>query len=249
MKITALKFYKNGEMKEAFAMGGSLAPEKIDAGKKYPSSLQNYLIDTGEEVILIDTGLPKETEDFEKDPDAMLYVGEKIRAFPEALAEAGYKPEDISKIVVTHKHPDHTGELRMFPNAEVFISRADADALGLKGDNIVRVDYTDGAYHNFDRSQKITNALVVLPAPGHTTGNQIAVLEYDGKFWMFHGDISYTDEALRRNELSVVFEDKELAKESEEKVREFIKKNPTVYLSTHTPEALEHLEKEEIFQL
>jgi len=66
---------------------------------------------------------------------------------------------------------------------------------------------------------------------------------------MFHGDISYTDEALRRNELSVVFEDKELAKESEEKVREFIKKNPTVYLSTHTPEALEHLEKEEIFQL
>ncbi|MCI1723265.1 MAG: MBL fold metallo-hydrolase [Lachnospiraceae bacterium] len=249
MKIIALKYYKNGEMQEAFAMGGSLAPEKIDMDKRYPSSLQNYLIDTGKEVILIDTGLPKETPDFKKEPDAKLYVGEKIQSFPEALEGAGYKAEDVDKIVVTHKHPDHTGELRMFPNAKVFISRTDADALELKGANIIRVDYTDGPYHNFVKSQKIADSLVMLPAPGHTKGNSIAVLEYDGKFWMFHGDISYTDEALRRNELSVVFEDKELARESEEKVREFIMKNPTVYLSTHTPEGIEHLEKAEIMQL
>ncbi|HUM83576.1 MAG TPA: MBL fold metallo-hydrolase [Lachnospiraceae bacterium] len=249
MKIIALKYYKNGEMQEAFAMGGSLAPEKIDMDKRYPSSLQNYLIDTGKEVILIDTGLPKETPDFKKEPDAKLYVGEKIQTFPEALEAAGYKPQDIAKIVVTHKHPDHTGELRMFPNAKIFISRTDADALGLKGDNIVRVDYTDGSYHNFDKSQKIADSLVMLPAPGHTKGNSIAVLEYDGKFWMFHGDISYTDEALRRNELSVVFEDKDEARKSEEKVREFIQLNPTVYLSTHTPEGIEHLEKEEIMRL
>jgi glyoxylase-like metal-dependent hydrolase (beta-lactamase superfamily II) len=249
MKIIALKYYKNGEMQEAFAMGGSLAPEKIDMDKRYPSSLQNYLIDTGKEVILIDTGLPKETPDFRKEPDAKLYVGEKIQTFPEALEAAGYKPQDIAKIVVTHKHPDHTGELRMFPNAKIFISRTDADALGLKGDNIVRVDYTDGPYRNFDKSQKIADSLVMLPAPGHTKGNSIAVLEYDGKFWMFHGDISYTDEALRRNELSVVFEDKDEARKSEEKVREFIQLNPTVYLSTHTPEGIEHLEKEEIMRL
>ena len=249
MKIIALKYYKNGEMQEAFAMGGSLAPEKIDMDKRYPSSLQNYLIDTGKEVILIDTGLPKETPDFKKEPDAKLYVGEKIQTFPEALEAAGYKPQDIAKIVVTHKHPDHTGELRMFPNAKIFISRTDADALNLKGGNIVRVDYTDGPYHNFDKSQKIEDSLVMLQAPGHTKGNSIAVLEYDGKFWMFHGDISYTDEALRRNELSVVFEDKDEARKSEEKVREFIQLNPTVYLSTHTPEGIEHLEKEEIMRL
>lgn len=249
MKIKALKFYKNGEMQEAFAMGGSLTPAQIDGGKKYRSSLQNYLIDTGSEVILIDTGLPKETPDFEKDPDAKLYIGEKIAAFPEALAAAGYAPEDVDKIVVTHKHPDHTGELRMFPNAKVLISRADADALGLKGANIVRVDFSDGPYYNFERSQKIADSLVMLPAPGHTTGNSIAVLEYDGKFWMFHGDISYTDEALRRNALSVVFEDREQAMKSQEKVREFIREHPTVYLSTHTPEGVEHLEKEEVMRL
>ena len=179
------------------AMGGSLAPEKIDMDKRYPSSLQNYLIDTGKEVILIDTGLPKETPDFKKEPDAKLYVGEKIQSFPEALEGAGYKAEDVDKIVVTHKHPDHTGELRMFPNAKVFISRTDADALELKGANIIRVDYTDGPYHNFVKSQKIADSLVMLPAPGHTKGNSIAVLEYDGKFWMFHAECRCPGSSLR----------------------------------------------------
>ena len=55
MKVLALEFYKNGEMKEGFAFGGSLEKEKINPEKTYPSSLQNYLIDTGKEVILVDT--------------------------------------------------------------------------------------------------------------------------------------------------------------------------------------------------
>ncbi len=61
MKILALEFYKNGRMKESFAFGGSLEKEKININKDYPASLQNYLIDTGKEVILVDTGLPVET--------------------------------------------------------------------------------------------------------------------------------------------------------------------------------------------
>lgn len=46
----------------------------------------------------------------------------------------------------------------IFPNAKIFISRTDADALELKGANIIRADYTDGPYHNFDRSQKIADS-------------------------------------------------------------------------------------------
>jgi len=67
MIIKALEFYKNGEMKESFAMGGSMSKDEINEEKIYPASLQNYLIDTGNEVILVDTGLPVETPDFKKD--------------------------------------------------------------------------------------------------------------------------------------------------------------------------------------
>lgn len=89
----------------------------------------------------------------------------------------------------------------------------------------------------------------MLPAYGHTKENSIAIAEIEGLNYMFHGDITYTDEALRKNQLSVVFEDKELAKETLEKVREFIKENDTIYLSTHTPEGIIALEQKVVMKL
>ncbi|MDQ0151061.1 MBL fold metallo-hydrolase [Eubacterium multiforme] len=249
MKIFALEFYKNGFMKEAFAFGGSVEKENIDESKKYDSSLQNYLIDTGKEVILIDTGVPVETPDMEPKPEQMLYTGEKVNNFVDALKKVGYEPKDIDKVIVTHKHPDHTGELRLFNHAKIYISEIEANSMNLKDENIVKVKFESGEYKNFKQSERISENIVMLPAYGHTKGNSIAVLELDGLNYMFHGDVTYTDEALRRNALSVVFEDKDLAKYTLENVREFIQKNNTVYLSTHTPEALVALKEKKVMKL
>lgn len=249
MKIVALEFYKNGHMKEAFAFGGSMEKENINQSKNYEASLQNYLIDTGNEVILVDTGLPVETPEMPEQPDQMIYTGEKINNFVEALKQAGYEPKDIDKVVVTHKHPDHSGELRLFSHAKIYISEIEANAMNLDGDNIVKVKFEDGEYENFKQSKKISENIVMLPAYGHTKGNSIVVLEFEGIHYMFHGDVTYTDEALRQNVLSVVFEDKDLARETLNNVREFISKNETVYLSTHTPEALTSLKEKRIMKL
>lgn len=249
MKILALEFYKNGYMKEAFAFGGSVEKENIDESKKYEASLQNYLIDTGKEVILVDTGVPIETPDMEEKPDQMMYTGVKVNNFVEALKAVGYEPKDIDKVVVTHKHPDHTGELRLFNNAKIYISEIEAEAMKLNADNIVKVSFESGEYKNFKESEKVAENIYMLPAYGHTKGNSIVVLELDGLNYMFHGDVTYTDEALRKNALSVVFEDRDLAKDTLENIREFIEKNDTVYLSTHTPEALISLKENKIMKL
>ena len=66
---------------------------------------------------------------------------------------------------------------------------------------------------------------------------------------MIHGDITYTDEALYANKLSVVYEDIGKARETLDNVREFITNNPTVYLSTHTPLGPENLENRYIIDL
>ena len=66
---------------------------------------------------------------------------------------------------------------------------------------------------------------------------------------MIHGDITYTDEALYENKLSIVFEDIESARETLDNVREFIKNHPTIYLSTHTPLGWENLENKKIIDL
>lgn len=235
-------------MTQAFAFGG----ENKNDGKtdiKYPSSLQNYLIDTGNEIILVDTGLPVETKDTEPNEKTQIYVGHKTQDYISAFKSLGYKPEQVTKILVTHKHPDHTGELRSFPNAKIYIGPEDADALKLTGENVIRCDYTDGAYHNFPESQKITDGIYFIKARGHTNGNSIIIAENDGLYYMLHGDVTYTDAALRENKLSIVFEDLQAARETLDRVREFIRKNPTVYLSTHTPEGIENLEGKIIMKL
>lgn len=246
MKIIPLKYYDGGFMTQAFAFGGSRDKARCDARVTYPSSLQNFLIDDGKDVILSDTGLPNNSPVFPRKEGASLWMGNPIATFEQALAKTGYKPEDITKIVVTHKHPDHTGELRMFGHAKIYISQTEADAMKLTGDNVERVTFTDGPYKNFPQSQRITDTLVMLRAEGHTKGNSIAVLQDADLYYMFHGDVTYTDAALYANELSVVFEDKEKARETLTRVREFCRQNPTVYCSTHCPEGYINVEQKKI---
>ena len=180
MEIKAVKLYENGFMTQPFAMGLEDGEDKFDKSVKYRSTLQNFLIDTGSDVILVDTGMPLEQPDMVPDVNAPIYLGSRIDDYVTALGKLGYKKEQVTKILVTHKHPDHTGELRSFPNAKIYISRIEADAMELKGDNVVRVDFTDGAYENFDKSQKIADGVHYVFAPGHTTGNSIIIAENDG---------------------------------------------------------------------
>ena len=74
MKIKAVKLYENGFMTQAFAMGGE-GTDGIDPTVRYRSSLQNYVIDTGSEVILVDTGMPSEAPDAVPDEKTPVYMG------------------------------------------------------------------------------------------------------------------------------------------------------------------------------
>ena len=179
----------------------------------------------------------------------MITFGDKVENYIDALKTAGYTPAQVSKILITHKHPDHTGELRHFPNAKIYISRIEADDMKLTGENVVRVDFTDGAYKNFDACQKIADGVYYIFAPGHTKGNSIVIVDAGDKFYMIHGDVTYTDEALLENKLSVANEDLTAARDTLKRVRAFIKENKTVYLSTHTPLGCENLAAQKIMEL
>ena len=247
--IKAVKLYENGFMTQPFALGGNGETDKFDPNVKYRSTLQNYVIDTGKEVILVDTGMPLEAPDMVVDEKTQIYIGNRIKDYVSALRDLGYEPDQVSKILVTHKHADHTGELRSFPNAKIYISRVEANDMKLEGDNIIRTDFTDGAYKNFERSQKIADGVYYIFAPGHTKGNSIVIVESEGLYYMIHGDVTYTDEALYADRLSVVFEDWEAACDTLKRVRQFIKENPTVYVSTHTPLGYENLELKRVVDL
>ena len=168
----------------------------------------------------------------------------------EAFRNLGYKPEQVTKILLTHRHNDHSGELKSFPNAKIYVNADELDAAELQGiDNIVPVTFTDGAYYNFPESQKIQDGIYFIKAKGHTKGNSIVVVEDGGLFYMLHGDITYVDEALYENKQSVVFDNLQDALTTLGRVREFVRNHPTVYCGTHTPQGYENLEAKRVIDL
>lgn len=250
MIIKAVKFRKNGFYSQPFAFGGEEGMEKFDPQIRYRGSLQNYLIDTGDEVILVDTGLPKGTPEEAPDETSLGFTGKDICSYMEAFSALGYKSEQVTKILLTHKHSDHSGELKSFPNAKIYVNEEELSADELQGiPNLVPVKFTDGAYYNFPECQKISDGIYFIKAKGHTNGNSIVVVELDGLFYMIHGDITYVDEALYENKLSVVFDDLSAARETLDRVREFIRNHPTVYCGTHTPQGYENLEAKRVMDL
>ena len=250
MIIKAVKFRQNGFYTQPFVFGGEDGGEKFDKNIRYRGSLQNYLIDTGDEVILVDTGLSAGTPEEVPDENSILYTGKDICTYMEAFSSLGYKPEQVTKILLSHKHGDHSGELKSFPNAQIYVNEEELSADELQGlPNLVPVSFTDGAYDNFPESQKITDGVYMIKAKGHTNGNSLVIAENDGLFYMFEADITYVDEALYENKLSVVFEDIAAARETLDRVREFVRNHPTVYMGTHTPQGYENLEAKRVIDL
>lgn len=248
MEIKAIRMYDNGFMNQSFAFGGEEGKGAFDEQIIYRSSLQNFLIDTGSEVILVDTGFKTGMSAPAKKLGAPLYMGERVADYMASFEALGYKPEQVTKILVTHKHNDHSDCIRCFPNAKVYISAEDADALKLEGDNIVRAQYGE-AYKNFPNAQQVADGIWFIEAKGHTRGNSIVIAEDGDICYMMHGDVTYCDAALKANKLSIIFEDKEAARQTLDRVREFVSNNPTVYLSTHCPEGYENLELKRIMKL
>ena len=250
MIIKAVKFRKDGFYTQPFAFGGEEGPEKFNHDIRYRGSLQNYLIDTGKDVILVDTGLPAGTPEEAPDEHSFAYTGKDICSYMEALAATGYKPEQMTIILLTHRHSDHSGELKSFPNAKIYVNAEEMDAAELQGiSNLVPVSFTDGAYYSFPESQIICDGIRLIKAKGHTKGNSLVIAENEGLFYMFQADITYVDEALYENKLSTVYDDLREARQTLDRVREFVRNHPTVYMGTHTPQGYENLEAKRVMDL
>ena len=75
-----------------------LARQFIENPHKLPTSVNAYLINTGAKLILIDAGGGN-------------LCGPAMGNLPKNLKAAGYQPEQVDAVLLTHLHPDHVGGL------------------------------------------------------------------------------------------------------------------------------------------
>jgi glyoxylase-like metal-dependent hydrolase (beta-lactamase superfamily II) len=125
------------------SFGGEQAAERMHelcrANRIDPSRYEHpfipTIVNTGRELVLFDTGngaLRREHEQLR----ARLPDGHLV----ERLAQAGYRPQDIDVVVITHGHPDHIGGLTeggkpVFANARYVFGAAEFD-FWKRGENV-----------------------------------------------------------------------------------------------------------------
>ena len=173
------------------------ALSKIALTSPLDTSVNAYLINTGDKLILIDTG-------------AAGLFGPTLGKLAAALTTAGYQPEQVDEIYITHMHPDHVGGLMAgdklaFPNAVVRAEKRDAD-FWLSQANLDKASTESkgffqgamaslnpyvkaGKFKSFDGSTELVPGVRSVFAPGHTAGHSTYIVESKGRKLVLWGDL------------------------------------------------------------
>jgi len=87
------------------------------------------------------------------------------------LEQLGLKPADIKAMAVSHTHPDHIGNVEMFPTAMLYVQRAEYEWPGANNQPRFKPEHPvtllDG-----DRDVFGDGSIMILSTPGHTPGHQ-----------------------------------------------------------------------------
>lgn len=145
-----------------------------DVGKSMPFADNCYLIRHGRDWLLWDTGVTdaiaaKPEGEAPPDPRATHWYRPKTLAGE--LAALGLKPSDITYLAVSHTHPDHIGNVELFPNSPLLVQKAEYDwptPLGVgrfKAEHPVKL--LEGDHDVFG-----DGSVTILSTPGHTPGHQ-----------------------------------------------------------------------------
>ncbi|WP_428503386.1 MBL fold metallo-hydrolase [Roseateles sp.] len=171
-------------------------------GTPLETSVNGYLINTGAKLVLVDTG-------------AATLFGPTLGKLLGHLKAAGYQPEQVDEIYITHLHGDHVGGLLSegkpaFPNAVVRIDQREADYWlseasmakapeaaqgGFKGAMMSIKPYQEaGRFKPFEGSPQgveLVPGVRAVSTYGHTPGHNVYVAESKGQKLAIWGDLMH----------------------------------------------------------
>ena len=163
------------------------------------TSVNAYLINTGAKLVLVDAG-------------AGVLFGPTVGKLASNLQAAGYRPEQVDEVYITHMHGDHVGGLMAgdklaFPNATVRADKHDADFwLSQANMDAAPKDAKDsfkgamasinpyiaaGKFKTFDGDTELVPGIKAMASPGHTPGHSTYVVESKGEKLALWGDLMH----------------------------------------------------------
>ncbi|MGH9055511.1 MAG: N-acyl homoserine lactonase family protein [Acidimicrobiales bacterium] len=211
-----------------------------------------YLVEHPNGLVLFDTGLVPEASD---DPEGVYgglasFLGlnfapeQRVDRQIEAL---GYKLGDVTHVVASHTHFDHTGGLHLFPDAKMYVGTGDLryaywpDAAGAAFFRTADLDPTRGfRWHHIpegvDHDLFGDGSVVILSTPGHTPGELSMVVRLSTRNFVLTGDTVHLREALEREIPMPYDSDTATAIQSIQRLKLIREAADAVVWITHDPE-------------
>src|ERR1700686_648164 len=176
-----------------------------------------FLVNPGKQLILVDAGA------------GTWWGGGVLGRLAGSLRSAGYTPEEVDIVLLTHLHSDHAGGLttqdgkRVFPNADVYVAKAESDfwlspAIAAKAPKDAQPFFQSaqaiaapyikaGKWHMFSGSEPIVDGMQLVPLPGHTPGHTGYEFLSKGQKIPFWGDIIHAQRVqLQHPEVTAIFD-------------------------------------------
>jgi N-acyl homoserine lactone hydrolase len=146
----------------------------VNEGKSMDFVDNCYLIKHAQGWFLWDTGIADEVASMPNglapaDPRAVTWHRPKTLAAQ--LDQLGVKPSDIKAMGVSHTHPDHIGNVEMFPTAMLYVQKTEYEWPGTNGTPRFNPAHPVTVLEG-DRDIFGDGSLTILSTPGHTPGHQ-----------------------------------------------------------------------------
>ena len=177
-----------------------LVTDEIDADNRLLQALNCLLIETPAGRVLVETGIGDRLDD--KNRTMRGYEGPWVVP---ALREAGFGPETVDVVAMSHLHFDHAGGLllgdgsRAFPQARIVAQRAEWEiALGSNPRLVASYVQPElelvrdwGAEGWVEGERELLPGVSVVPTGGHSAGHQAVVVRAPGSAPLaFLGDLA-----------------------------------------------------------
>lgn len=160
-------------------------------------SVNAFLIEAGPKLILVDAGTGT-------------LFGPAANKLPASLRAAGYQPEQITDVLITHIHTDHSGGLlvdgkMVYLNAVIHVEKRELDywldpqqkekarpeqkRFFVEAEETMRPFLLANKVKPFSGAMELFPGIRSIPAYGHTPGHTFYSLESKGEKIVFWGDI------------------------------------------------------------
>ena len=225
---------QTAEVVQAYAKSQGLPPTRME------NPYVNTLVNTGKELVLFDAGNAK----------GRLPTAGKLA---ELIVTAGYKPEQVDIVVITHGHPDHIGGLvdggkLVYPNARYVISEAEFD-YWKKGENIAEARKANreqfmqvvvplGEKATFLKGEgEVVAGIRAVPVFGHSPGMMAFHIESEGQRLLNWSDVAnHYVMAIQQPDWHVAFDhDKEAGAATRKRVFDMVSADRTAVVGYHMP--------------